>query len=151
MPYWIRVNPPIILRLEVRQHSPRRDRVLPGFIKIVDLDVQVHHHHLLVLRVGGPRRSDEVILDLETDSDATVRIGQGDPGWFVGPNLPAQQQPVLEPGLGERLEVGPQLLLEPGSEGDPMNAERLQVGQRTCGRAAARVGDDVDGTGQLVE
>ena len=52
MPYRIPVNSPIILRLEVRRHSPRRDRVLPGFIKIVDLDVQVQHH-LLVLRVGG--------------------------------------------------------------------------------------------------
>lgn len=36
-------------------------------------------------------------------------------GWY--------SPPVLEPRLGEGHEVGPQLLLEPGSEGDPMNAE----------------------------
>ena len=86
MPCRIQVDPHIILRLEVRQHGARRDRLLPGFLKIVDLDIQVHHH-LLVLRVGGPRRPDVVILKLETEGYPTIGIGQGDPGWFIGRTL----------------------------------------------------------------
>ena len=48
VPGRVQVDPHMFLRLEICQYGAGLYRVLPGLLEIVDLDVEVHHH-LLVL------------------------------------------------------------------------------------------------------
>lgn len=64
VPGRVEVDPHVLLRLELGQHSPRRDGVRTTDLEIVHLDVQVHHH-LLIAGTSRPDRPDLRFLGLE--------------------------------------------------------------------------------------
>lgn len=92
MPGRIKKDPDVLLRLEGRQRRAASGRVRTVSLKVVNHDVQVHHH-LLVARTGRPHRRDMVGLQLEGQASAATRIGQRHPVRLIGPHRPAEQLP----------------------------------------------------------
>src|SRR5215218_11087542 len=84
------VNPNVALRLMLGQDRADGYGMGTGIFEVFDLDVEMHHH-LLVIGVGRPRRADIGVLKLEGEADTTVGIAQRDPLRFVGPDLPSEQ------------------------------------------------------------
>jgi hypothetical protein len=102
MPGRVEADPYIVLGLELGERRALGDRVADARRQVVDLDLQVHHH-LLVVRAGGPDGPDVPRFGLEVQALPAARRPQYHPAGFFGAGRPAEE-PTVE--VGERVGVG---------------------------------------------
>ncbi|MDT4909568.1 MAG: hypothetical protein QOI69_2809 [Pseudonocardiales bacterium] len=71
MPGRIEADADVVLWLVVGNGGTGRGGERGGALEIVHPDLEMHHH-LLVVRLGGPHRTGVVRLGLERDSDSPI-------------------------------------------------------------------------------